>query len=188
MEIVANWSAISISAIALVVTLLENRRSRKRTTVGELTGLLNTFLRPLETILRRTKADFDRLTLTSEHDGSVHRLEYFPSNLRAMFERLPDNRRTFWEVSLNQLQRDNSDAVELVDRCSSNALVDPGFREACAVYRRHVVEWKGRWDYVVSQGVNAPLEKEELIADPFPSGFDAALQREIKRISTLASQ
>jgi hypothetical protein len=187
MEHLPEWSAVVISVVALLISVLESRASRKRLERRDSQLLLDNFLLPLRTIMNRTAAGFENLT--RGHANEVHRLEYFPGHLRNVFENLPDERKLFWQFEIEQLQKDDLEAVQLIDQYASRALVDPAFQEACASLRKHVVDWKGKWDYILRSKQSQELpESNSLLADPFPAGFDQALEREIKRIQGLAEK
>src|SRR5262245_32861554 len=63
--------------------------TRRKETQQRYLTLLEGFLEPLQTILTRNKKAFEQLC--AGHEQEVHRLEYFPSRLRQVFESLPSS-------------------------------------------------------------------------------------------------
>ena len=177
-----DWVAIIISIIALGITLWEKRANQERAERDEYRSLLESFLLPLKTILNRTLTGFTDLTRGHKKEG-LH-LEYYPHKLRGFFEGLTDERRMFWRLEIAQLQKDNEDAVRLIDQYESRTRLNPLFQESCVKYRKHAVQWKSRWDYVI--GDQPTVETDDELAEPFPKGFDQELTKEAKRVAQAA--
>jgi hypothetical protein len=178
-EQLPEWFAVAISIISLVVSVVESRSNKKRVEREEFRLLLDNFLLPLRTILTRTRKGFEYLTKGLE----INRLEYSPQNLRDLFGHLPDERKVFWQLEIGQLQDDDGEAVDLIDNYVSRSRVDAKFQTACADFRKHAIQWKGRWDYVLSiEQEGSVSELNNLIADPFPPNFEHALRAEVKRV------
>lgn len=146
---------------------------------------LERFLRPLEMRLHYTASVF-ALVRDSE---AMRNLEHFPDVLQGFYTNLPvgDPRKDLWKTYVDELQKENSKAVELVE-ANYGKIVLPEFQTACDEYLQHAKLWKVVWNALVGQGpLPQPLASEQrLIAPPFPSGLEQALAGEKAEVSRRA--
>jgi hypothetical protein len=186
-EQLPDWVAIAISIVALFISLLERRANEKRQVREEFRQVLDNFLLPLQTIMARTHETFQYLSNGLRPSVELRVFEFSPSMMRDMFERLSDERKIFWQVEINQLQKDDQQAVALIDQYVSRTLVDPKFKKECEAFRRHATKWIERWNWVLRLEEKTPgLELNEPTGDPFPHTFDAAISAEVSRVKTAA--
>jgi hypothetical protein len=143
-EELPEWTAVVISVIALVISLLERRASERRAERAEFRQLLDNFLLRLEAIFGRTRKRAEYLMKDMQ---DLHFLEYPPSVMRSFYEPLSDTRKLYWQVEIRQLQRDDQEAVHLISRCAHQTLVDPKFRKACEKFVEHATRWIDRWNF-----------------------------------------
>jgi hypothetical protein len=180
------WLPIALAALAIVVTIVVfvlNRRKGRRDQYRE---LLDKFLRPLESYLKRNKTAFE--ALLKDHKIEVNRLEFFPSQLKSYFQQLPetDLRKRFWVTDIERIHSVNQDAVKLIKTYEGNTLLRRQFREVCSDFVKHADDWKARWDDALgSSPVIASIDERE-IASTFPESMERELQAELERVSALA--
>jgi hypothetical protein len=189
MEMLKGWLPIAISLVVLLVggagwwQYLFQRRQLKQERCRD---LLQKFLEPLDGILKRNKAAFDRLQ--KGHEQEVHRLEYYPQKLKAFFDSLPDSdpRKVFWRVEIDNIQAENQKAAALIDTFIGSALLNSTFKDACTLLLNHISTWRSRWNYALSGIPIPPALENELLADVFPKVIEIELRDQIQQIRKMA--
>jgi hypothetical protein len=146
---------------------------------------LEQFLRPLEMRLHYTASVF-ALVRDSE---KMNNLEHFPDVLQRFYTSLPigDPRRDLWKTYVDELQKENRKAIELVE-AHYGKIVLPQFRTACDEYLEHAKLWGVVWNALAG---NAPLpgslaSDQRMIAPPFPSRLEQSLADEMAEVSRRA--
>ena len=180
------WLPIALAAVGVIVPIaifLLNRRKGKK---DQYRQLLDQFLNPLNSILERNKNAFE--ALVKDHKIEVDRLEFFPSDLKLYFQRLPDSdlRKTFWMADIERIHSVNQDAIQLIKTYAGNTLLRSSFRQACTDFVKHAEDWKSRWDYALGPAPMAASTSEQQIASTFPESMEQELPIETNRISALA--
>lgn len=146
---------------------------------------LERFLRPLEMRMHYTASVF-ALVRDSE---KMNNLEHFPDVLQRFYTSLPigDPRRDLWKTYVDELQKENHKAIELVE-ANYGKIVLPEFRTACDEYLKHAKLWGGVWNALAG---NDPLPRslasdQRMIAPPFPSRLEQTLADEMAEVSRRA--
>jgi len=179
------WLPIALAALAIAVTIAVFVLNRRKVGREKYRELLDKFLNPLDSYLKRNKTAFE--ALLKDHEIEVNRLEFFPSHLK-YFQQLPetDLRKKFWLTDIQGIHSVNRDAVKLIKIYEGNTLLRRQFREECGNFVKHADDWKARWDDALGSTPVIASTDEREIASTFPHSMERELQAEIERISALA--
>jgi len=186
MDIIKTWSPILIPILGLLAGTgwlqyyLKVRSEKQGRHQAYLDGFLNSFTG----ILTTTKSIFVKLRDNRE----LVNLEYHPGRLQQYFSSLDDGdaRKLLWKSYIELLQKENQDALHLIDRYYGQITVLE-FKEACDKFKLHVKEWELVWKALQGSGAvpDSLNISGALFAPQFPDGLEDALQAEIAAVKKL---
>jgi hypothetical protein len=167
------WEGLSFVgglATGLLTWWITERRARRQPYLEQLVG----FLQPLQIRLTHTKTIADHLR------GDLADLEY--PHLVEYFNNLPntDPRKFGWRKRIEQLQRINAQAVQLiVDKGGTSS---PALLAALHRFLVHALEWEVLWEALES----GEQPSEEIRVSAFPQEVTDTLEKEIAAVGRRA--
>lgn len=195
----AVWLPIIISAgVALfgIVTWSIGQRQRRKDTEAEERRRREDAARAASDAERQRADDYYRNVLSPlrhefEVSGELSRsllikpeyenLEYSPSQLGSVYERLPanDHRRESWRKLIDELQESNQRASELIRKGVGS--FSPEMQVAARKFEVHAAEWRSVWE--AKEHPPPPLaegtHEEKRRARPFPKQMLETLEKEM---------
>jgi len=187
MDFIKEWSSILVPLLGLLAGTgwlqyyLKSRNEKRNKHQAFLEG----FLFPFESILKLTNSNFEKL----RDDRDLAHLEYDPERLQQYFSALDDSdpRKLLWKARIEWLQKENENAVNLIDRFYGQITLRE-FKDACDEFKLHAKEWALMWNALSGSGTIPEFLKMSgaLLAPRFPDELERALKAEIVAVKKLA--